>query len=234
MPQLPNAWLIIVAGGSGQRMGAEVPKQFLPLADKPILARTVEAFLAHISTKQMLVVLPQAHFEAWISLCLPVLPDSCRDIRLVAGGDTRSQSVLNALDTLAELQLSPETLVGIHDGVRPMVSPLVIESTYSLAAQTGAAIPVVPIVPTLREYLTNGSSQTVDRSRFCEVQTPQVFRYDWLVDAYKRLNPETLATDDAGVVELEGYEVTLSEGSHQNLKITTPHDLRVASLYYEG
>lgn len=216
---------IIVAGGKGRRMGGDVPKQFLPLEGRPVLMRTIDRFRQFDPTMQIVLVLPKDQQDYWLRLCGQYdLADSAR-IVLADGGEERFHSVRNGL-----LMVSSDVdLISIHDGVRPFVSLEVIRACYAEAARSGAAIPVVPVVETLRHLYNKESSITVPRSDYRLVQTPQVFRADLLRRAYEQPFRDTF-TDDASVVEALGHGVTFVEGNRENIKLTTPFDLRVASV----
>ncbi|HIZ33222.1 MAG TPA: 2-C-methyl-D-erythritol 4-phosphate cytidylyltransferase [Candidatus Bacteroides merdigallinarum] len=212
-------YALIVAGGKGLRMGADLPKQFLPIGGKPVLMRTLEAFHAYDGAMRIILVLPHDQQDYWQGLCGEYrfsVPHLVAD-----GGETRFHSVRNGL-ALVE---APGR-VGVHDGVRPFVSREVIARCYALAAEKKAVVPVVPVVETVR-HLTDGGSMTVNRDEYRLVQTPQVFDIELLKRAYEQ--PYVSAfTDDASVVEALGVSVTLTEGNRENIKITTPFDLRVA------
>ena len=212
-------YALIVAGGKGLRMGTDIPKQFLPIGGKPVLMRTLEAFYAYSQAMQLIVVLPHSQQAYWARLCEEYhfsLPH-----RVVDGGETRFHSVRNGL-----AWVEAPGRVGVHDGVRPFVSPEVIARCYALAATKKAVVPVIPVVETVR-HLTDGGSLTVNREEYRLVQTPQVFDVELLKKAYGQ--PYSPAfTDDASVVEALGVPVALTEGNRENIKITTPFDLRVA------
>lgn len=215
-------YVVVVAGGKGLRMGGEVPKQFLPLKGKPVLMRTLEAFAACGKAIEPIVVLPADQQECWKRLCAEhgfTLPH-----RMVNGGETRFHSVQNGLAWVEE-----DALVGVHDGVRPFVSVDVIRECYRVAEEKGAAVPVVDIVETLRRISDDGRSETVPRDRYKLVQTPQVFRASLLKQAYAQ--PYVPAfTDDASVVESLGCRVELVKGNRENIKLTTPFDLKLAEM----
>ena len=220
---------IIVAGGKGLRMGADLPKQFLPIGGRPVLMHTLEAFERAVPGIRLVLVLPEDHQPFWHDLCLQ---HSFRLPHEVAtGGATRFHSVLNGLEALvklssAEISSSSDSLVAVHDGVRPFVAPEVIRRTFDAAREHGAAVPVVPVVETLRQ-LSSSSSCTVDRSAYRLVQTPQTFQLPLLLRAYGQTYRDAF-TDDASVVEALGHDITLVEGNRENIKITTPFDLTIA------
>lgn len=218
-------YALIVAGGKGLRMGGELPKQFIPVGGKPVLMRTMEAFYDSDSEIQIILVLPHSQQDYWRQLCRECrfsLPHVIAD-----GGETRFHSVKNGL----ALVKTP-ALVGVHDGVRPFVSPEVIARCYKLAAEKKAVVPVIEVVETVRR-LTGDGSVTVNRDDYRLVQTPQVFDAELLKKAYGQAYT-SLFTDDASVVEALGESVFLTEGNKENIKITTPFDLKIAAVLTES
>ena len=212
--------ILIVAGGRGTRMGGPQPKQFLELAGRPVLMHTLEAFDRWDASARLIVVLPEDQIETWKRLCEAHVFG--RIHRVVAGGETRFHSVRNGLDAVAS-----DGLIAVHDGVRPLVAPSVIAACFAAAADGGAAVPVVPVVESVREVDADGGSRPVDRARLRVVQTPQVFRADVLRAAYC-LPYDPRFTDDASVVEASGVAVRLVPGNRENIKLTTPMDLLLA------
>lgn len=225
--------VIIVAGGKGLRMGGDLPKQFIPMAGKPILMHTLEAFHRWDPKARLVLVLPKAQQDYWALLAREI---GCRVPHEVAdGGETRFHSVRNGLRRLSDTisGYDGQVLVGVHDGVRPFVTPEVIEACFAKAARTGAAVPAVPLVDSIRELDEGGASRPVSRERFVAVQTPQVFDLALLEAAYQQpYSPDF--TDDASVVEALGGDksVSLVEGDRENIKITTPIDLIVAKALF--
>lgn len=220
--------VVVVAGGSGSRMGAAMPKQFLDIAGHPVLVRTIERMHAALPDSQIVVVLPEAHVELWQE-CYEKA--KCKVEHSIAlGGATRFDSVASGIAALSD----DCTLIAVHDGVRPMLSVEMIRRGVECAEKNGAAVPVIAVVDSIREVDSQGASHAVDRSRLRAVQTPQVFRADLLKKAYEaigaRLDDRSKATDDASVVEMYGHAVALYEGEPQNLKLTTPTDLSVAEM----
>lgn len=212
--------VIIVAGGKGLRMGSELPKQFLPVGGKPVLMHTLEVFRKYDATLQIILVLPKEQQDFWKQLCKE--HGFAVEHFIASGGETRFHSVKNGL----ALVQAPG-LVGVHDGVRPFVSVDVISRCYDLAKEQKAVIPVIDVVETLR-HLTDVGSETVSRNDYKLVQTPQVFDVELLKRAYaQEFTP--FFTDDASVVEAMGVPVYLAEGNRENIKITTPFDLKVGS-----
>lgn len=211
--------VIIVAGGKGLRMGGDIPKQFLVVDGMPILMHTISRFAEWDGTMEIVVVLPESQQQYWRELC----QEYGFDIRhtIATGGKERFHSVKNGLAVVpAECGL-----VAVHDGVRPYVSHETIARCFDAAGRYGAAVPVTPVVETIRHIEPDGRSITVPRADYRLVQTPQVFRTDLLRRAYEQEFTTTF-TDDASVVEAMGIEVTLVEGNRENIKITTPADLR--------
>jgi 2-C-methyl-D-erythritol 4-phosphate cytidylyltransferase len=214
---------IIVAGGSGTRFGAELPKQFLELGGKPILMRSIEAFANSGNCPvDVIVTLPRDQMDLWQRLCDRYgfgVPH-----RVVPGGETRWHSVKHALDSMGDV--NEVDIIAVHDGVRPMVTADVICRTIAAARRDGAAIPVVALNDSVRQVVGE-ASHALDRSTLRAVQTPQAFDARLLLDAYS-LPYQTTFTDDASVVEQLGHPITLVEGDPHNLKITRPMDLALA------
>jgi 2-C-methyl-D-erythritol 4-phosphate cytidylyltransferase len=211
-----------VAGGSGTRMNAGIPKQFLILGKYPVLMHTLEAFSRYDKNMRIILVLPKDEMEPWKELCIKY-QFSIRH-ELGQGGPTRFHSVKNNLGTLPD-----QCLIAIHDGVRPLVSSETIARCFESAQEFGNAIPCVEIPETLREIGSNESRQ-VDRKKYRLIQTPQVFKGDILKNAYMQEFREQF-TDDAGVVESMGYKIHLVEGNPENIKITFQKDLIIASAF---
>lgn len=218
-------YVIIVAGGKGLRMGTELPKQFLVVGGKPVLMHTINAFHTYNPQMKIILVLPDNQRDYWDGLCREYhffVPHV-----VVGGGETRFHSVKNGLS-----QVDASGCVGVHDGVRPLVSQDVIARCYELAAREKAVVPVTDVVETVR-HLEGTRSVTVDRSAYKLVQTPQVFDVEVLKEAYRQSYSPHF-TDDASVVEALGIPVTLTDGNRENIKITTPFDLKVAAALLES
>lgn len=209
-------YAIIVAGGSGTRMGSDTPKQFLELAGKPVLMHTIEQFKNFSDKLEIITVLPENQLRFWMELQQKhsfSVPQT-----LVRGGSARFYSVRNGLEFIEE-----PGLVAIHDGVRPFVSHETIRRCFETAEKLGNAIPVISPSDTLR-VIKGKNSEPLDRKHVRQVQTPQVFESELLKKAYKQnFMPEF--TDDATVVERTGMTINLVEGNRENIKITTPEDL---------
>ncbi len=223
-----NKYAVIVAGGSGSRMGAAIPKQFLLLKGRAVLWYTLETFLSAYEDLQIILVLPVEHTETGLSLAR-VTRDPGR-IRLVSGGLTRFESVRNGLELV-----SPDSLVAVHDGVRCLVSARLIQRCFEQAAGLGSAIPVIACRDSVRrvEGTEAAISSPVDRSALRLVQTPQTFRSEVLLPAF-RVPYHPGFTDEATVVEASGTAVHLIEGEDNNIKITTPIDLVIAESLLGG
>ena len=217
--------VIIVAGGRGTRFGGPLPKQFLELAGRPVLMRTIEAFAAAgISGLEIVVVLPPDQHGLWRDLCRKhgfSVPHV-----VACGGASRFESVRNGL---CIAQAPDGGVIAVHDGVRPLVPQSVIGRVMQAARLGGAAIPVVPVTDSVRRLDAGGASHAVPRSQLRAVQTPQAFSAALLRQAY-RTEPSSDFTDDASVVEAAGHAVTLVDGDPVNIKITHPADIAVAEI----
>ena len=200
-----------------------MPKQFLELAGRPVLMRTIESFGENRDGSfDVIVTLPAHQMELWQQLCGKygfAVPH-----RVVAGGETRWHSVKNALDSIGDI--ADVVVIAVHDGVRPLATAELIHRVLDAARRDGAAIPVVPLNDSVRQ-VAGDDSHALDRSSLRAVQTPQAFDARLLLDAYRQPFDPTF-TDDASVVERYGHSVTLVEGDLQNLKITRPMDLALA------
>ena len=216
-------YIIIVAGGKGLRMGSDIPKQFLPIGGKPVLMRTIERFREYSADLQIILVLPEAQQDYWKDLCEKY--DFKVTYQLANGGQTRFHSVQNGLALVPD---DAEGVVGVHDGVRPFPSIEVIKNCYETARTKKAVIPVIPVVETVR-HLEDEGSVTVPRDKYRLVQTPQTFDIQ-LLKAANRQPYNDGFTDDASVVESYGHAITLVEGNRENIKITTPYDLKIAEV----
>ncbi|MCU0326698.1 MAG: 2-C-methyl-D-erythritol 4-phosphate cytidylyltransferase [Spirosomaceae bacterium] len=217
-------YAIIVAGGSGSRMGSEIPKQFLPINNKPILFHTIEKFL-QIPDLKVILVLPKKDIEYWDSLSKPSSFQS-GFLTITEGGASRFQSVKNGLGVVPQ----DADLVAVHDGVRPLVSLEIIQKSYEVAAEKGSAVTSVMLKDSARRILENGDNEAVDRTQYRLMQTPQTFKVSLMKLAFE--SPEQpFFTDCASVLEYAGHKITLIEGSYENIKITTPEDLILAEAF---
>lgn len=215
-------YIIIVAGGKGLRMGSDVPKQFLPVKGMPVLMRTISRFHECKPLMQIILVLPHHQQQYWHDLCSQYAFGIAHTV--VDGGDTRFASSRNGLDAIPD---DTTGTVGIHDGVRPFVAAEVISRCYDAARTHGAAIPVMPVTDTLRRIDSATTGHNVLRTDYRIVQTPQVFDIALLKRAFTQPFREEF-TDDASVVEAMGCSVEMIEGNRENIKITTPFDLKIA------
>jgi len=212
--------VIIVAGGTGTRMQLKTAKQFLPIAGRPVILHTLDAFREFDPDMQIIIVLFKDLFSDFQGLLKEY--NYQLNFDLTAGGEERFHSVKYGLQKVnTEVEL-----VAVHDAVRPLVSTKTIARTFEDAAKTGAAIPAVPVVDTIRE-LNENESTTLTRSKLRAVQTPQCFKVDLLKSAYN-LEYNPVFTDDASVVEATGHEISIVEGNRTNIKITTREDLLIA------
>ena len=214
-----NKYAVIVAAGSGTRMGGTTPKQFLLINNKPVLYYTLQTFLNAFADIQIILVLPvdytdmgQEIIDAWF--------DSDR-VKVTAGGDTRFQSVRNGLQLVEE-----DSIIFVHDGVRCLLTENLIHHCYASAIETGTAIPVVSSKDSVRIVHEEGND-AIDRNKVMLVQTPQTFHSKILLPAFK-IDYKEKFTDEATVVEAYGLKVTLIEGEDNNIKITRPMDLLIA------
>lgn len=220
-----NKIALIVAGGSGLRMGTTVPKQFLLLNGKPVLMHTIERFSSAKAFNLIIVVLPKSEIQHWEKLIAEhtfIVPH-----KIVAGGNSRSESVKNGLKEIREI----EGHLAIHDGVRPLVSTNLIKRCMQELKDHTNVIPAVPVVDTIRKF-ENGSSEVVDRNLLRAIQTPQCFHLDLLNSAYEGENNES--TDDATVFERAGNTIHLVEGEKSNIKITVAADLIIAEALMDA
>ena len=212
-------YALVVAGGTGQRMKVEIPKQFLELNGRPILMHTLEKFILADPQISLILVLPHAQHFLWKELC--VQHNFLNPHRIVAGGESRFQSVKNGLQACEKVGL-----ISIHDGVRPLVSSKLILNLYHSAKEKESAIPVCPLVESIRK-IEGQESRSVDRRQYVSVQTPQCFSSELIKRAY--LQEEQIHfTDDATVLEALGEKVHFIPGEVTNLKITMPADLILA------
>lgn len=211
--------VIITAGGTGKRMGAGVPKQFLLIDGRPMLMHTIEAFYSFDPTFELILTLPEEWASHWEELCEKhtfTIPH-----RLVTGGEERFHSVKNAINHCTG------EFIAIHDGVRPFVSQDTIRRCFESAQIHHAAIPVVPVNQSIRKVTEEGNLG-VNRNEYKVVQTPQVFTRKILIESYNQPYDPAF-TDDASVVENRGYEIHMVEGNEENIKITTKQDLLLAA-----
>jgi 2-C-methyl-D-erythritol 4-phosphate cytidylyltransferase len=219
-----NKYALIVAGGSGTRMQADIPKQFLVMGKMPILMHTLNAFHHYSSTLQIILVLPEDHIAYWNKL----VKDHrfTIDHTLVIGGETRFESVNNGLK-----KITGDGLVAIHDGVRPFISQELIANCFISAEIYGSGIAAITPKDSLREVSDYGN-KNVDRNSYKLMQTPQTFDISLIKKSYSAANCIDF-TDDASVAEQAGNKITLVEGEYRNIKITTPEDIKIAQALLE-
>ena len=212
--------VIITAGGMGKRMKSALPKQFLSICDKPLLMHTVEKFYHFDPSIQIIITLPDVWREYWEALIAEnefKIPH-----RVVSGGAERYHSIKNALEYCLG------DVIAIHDGVRPLVSAETLTTCFDSVKLNDAVIPVLDLKSSLRK-ISNGLSEAVDRSSFVEVQTPQCFKKEVILDSYKG-EYHTKITDDASLAEEAGYTITCVPGNEENIKVTSQTDLLFAEL----
>lgn len=217
-----NHYAIIVAGGSGSRMQSNIPKQFLLLNGKPVLMHTIAAFSECIYTPQILLVLNIDQHKYWEELCLKynfTIPH-----QVIKGGMQRYHSVKNGLKAI-----KGKGIVAIHDAVRPLVSSALITKSYQTAQETGNCVIGIPPTDSVRRTLEDGKSEALSRNQLALIQTPQTFDVNLLKKAYQTPYRNEF-TDDASVAEYAGYKINLIAGERENIKITYPEDLEIASI----
>ncbi|MFQ5335449.1 MAG: 2-C-methyl-D-erythritol 4-phosphate cytidylyltransferase [Flavobacteriales bacterium] len=220
-----NRWAVIVAGGRGERMKAAVPKQFIPLAGKPLLMHTMEAFHSVEKDIQIILVLPSEHIDAWSARCaahhfnIPHITAS--------GGATRFHSTCAGMEAV-----QGHGVVAVHDGVRCLISPGLINRCYTEAEEHGNAVPCVPLKDSIRQVAEDGNRQA-DRDAFAAIQTPQCFKTEILKKALEQDYSEEY-TDEASCVERLGHSIHLIPGEVRNIKITTEEDLLFAQACLES
>jgi len=217
-------YAVIVAGGSGMRMGTVVPKQFLPLQGKPVLWYTLTAFLDSFPDLDIILVLPEAHIQTGQEILRSTYaPDR---IWMAVGGETRFHSVRNGLSHIHQ-----HSIVFVHDGVRCLLTPQLIRRCFAMAQERGNAIPAITAVDSIRiEHFDH--NEFIDRSKVRIIQTPQTFYSDIIKAAFEQEYEDTF-TDEASVVERLGVKIHLIEGESTNIKITHPIDVLIAEKILE-
>ncbi|NVJ86363.1 MAG: 2-C-methyl-D-erythritol 4-phosphate cytidylyltransferase [Algoriphagus sp.] len=214
---------VLVAGGRGTRMGGPLSKQYLPIGGMPILMHTLSVFYHVDPEMELILVIPQDDFELWRKLCEE--HDFSIPHRVVAGGNSRFQSVKNGISSIS----FTEGVVAIHDGVRPFVQESVIQESFEKAAETGSAVAVVALKDSIRKLTDDDRSFYQERQYFRLVQTPQTFDIQKIRKAFG-VTELPQFTDDATVYEHQGWQVTLIPGNPENIKITTPEDMDYAEF----
>lgn len=216
---------VIVAGGSGLRMGAFIPKQFLTLKGKPVLWHSINTFINSFSDMEIILVLPEEHIERGNEIVESF--EEKNRITITKGGSTRFHSVQNGLKLITE-----DCIVFVHDGVRCLISKNLIEKCYQQAFELGNAIPALTATDSIRIIDDNGLNAIADRNKIKLIQTPQTFKSSIILKAYQQQYNESF-TDEATVVESCGVRIFLVEGENNNIKITHPSDLVVAEQLIE-
>jgi len=217
-------YAVIVAGGSGLRMGTAIPKQFLELQGRPVLWYTITAFLNSFPDLEIIVVLPQAHLQTGLRIIKATSePDR---VWITEGGETRFHSVKKGLDHIHQ-----HSIVFVHDGVRCLITPELVQRCYDNALEKGNAIPAIPAVDTIRIQTVQGN-ELVDRAKIRIIQTPQTFYSDIIKAAFEQDYEESF-TDEASVVEKLGVKIHLIDGESTNIKITQPIDILIAEKILE-
>jgi 2-C-methyl-D-erythritol 4-phosphate cytidylyltransferase len=223
---------LIVAGGTGTRMGGGLPKQMLPLRDRAVLAHTIDRFLAYDPEIEIVCVLHATLAESWDAfLDWHFTAVEFPRLHICLGGAERTESVHNGLNQVRDLAGDGRVLVAIHDAVRPFVNSRLLGEGFALAEERGNAVATVPVKSSIR-MRTDGGSKAVDRNVFYHVQTPQIFYLDEILTCYNSRGAETF-TDDAALAERCGMDIHMFMGSYDNLKITTPEDLILAERILE-
>jgi 2-C-methyl-D-erythritol 4-phosphate cytidylyltransferase len=220
-----HKYAVIVAGGSGTRMGGSLPKQFILLKDKPVLYYSIKVFLAAYDDMQIILVLPADHLDTGKEMIKKYFKND--RIQVTTGGETRFLSVKNGLALIEK-----ESIIFVHDGVRCLITTDLIHRCYEMALTTGSAIPVIPSKDSVR-LLKEENSESIDRNKVMLVQTPQTFHSRILLPAFK-IDYKDKFTDEATVAEAYGVKVSLLEGEETNIKITKPIDLLIAENILTG
>ena len=220
-----KTYIIIVAGGKGNRMNNVVPKQFILLQGKPILMHTIEKFHTAVPGISSIVVIASELMQEWKNLCISHHFNTAH--QLVAGGETRFHSVKNGLQLLPD-----DCIAGIHDAARPLVSEHTIITAFETAALKGNAAPAVSVTESMRE-IKGEMNTAVDRNHYVIVQTPQCFHSTVIKKAFEQ-DYTPLFTDDVSVAEAAGHHIHLIEGNRENIKITTPQDLIIAEAFMKS
>lgn len=215
---------LIVAGGSGLRMGSSLPKQFLLLRGQPVIVHSIYRFLDFDDSMKITLVLPANQLVYWQALWDKY--GMGHHIQVVAGGEQRFHSVSNGLNTIEHA----DSLVAIHDGVRPLVSKETISSVFHQAEVSGSGVPLIPVQDSLRKKEANGNITGVNRNDYSLVQTPQCFQTGLIKKAYQ-IGYQDAFTDDASVFEAGGNKLSFTEGNRENIKITTPSDMLMAEAF---
>lgn len=223
---MAKEYVIIVAGGTGVRMKSNIPKQFLEINKTPIIALTISQFLKYNASIQIVIAVHSDYQNHLKKLCKLRFPKS--SIQIVVGGDTRFQSVKNALNKIPD----GTSVVGIHDAARPFVTVSVIKNCFQVADKKGNAIPSITLFESIRKSTSKGN-KAVDRNNYKIIQTPQCFKTNLIKKAFHKKYSKKF-TDDATVLESIGEKINLVEGNYENIKITNPNDLIIAKSYIKN
>ncbi len=210
-----------MAGGKGERMQSPVPKQFLHLHHQPVMMHTINQFVQYDSSMQIIVVLPNELQSDWKQLCHQHQFKVPHEV--ASGGETRFHSVKSGLQ-----RVKKNSIVGIHDAVRPLIAVETIKRCFEMAAQKGNAIPAITLIESVRR-IEGEWNAPVDRTKIRIIQTPQVFKSELIIDAYSQPY-QTEFTDDACVLEQAGHTINLVDGNPENIKITTPFDFELTEF----
>jgi len=211
-------YVLIIAGGLGKRMNTNIPKQFIPVAGKPVLMHTIAKFKDFDPKMHIIVIIPKEHISLWKDLCTEF--SFKIEHQIVSGGKERFYSVKNGLKSVPD-----DALVLIHDGVRPLVSNETIERVVRTGAEKGNAIPYMDLYQSVRK-ISQSKNKAVNRNQFKVIQTPQGFYSNYIKEAYSRRYRKSF-TDDASVLEALGYEINLVKGNNKNMKITSSTDIHL-------
>lgn len=229
---MQKKYAIIVAGGSGSRMNSTMPKQFLPLAGRPILMHTLETFQRSNSTPEIVLVLSPSMMQHWYALCRQY---ACQiPHRVVAGGHSRFQSVRNGLSAVFESSGDDldNCYIAIHDAARPLLTPSFVDLCFAETQHLQATVLATRSTSSIR-FGSASNSESEERERVWMVQTPQTFKASLLREAFLQEECSSF-TDDASVVEKLGYPVHIIEGDYRNIKITFPEDIEIAQVYLDS
>lgn len=230
----PFRFALIMAGGTGSRFGAPLPKQMVHVQGIPILVHTLRKFLSFSNDIQICTVLHGNLVPQWDDFVVEFFTKADLDrLWVCEGGQTRTESVHNGLKFLeskvkSEEELAQNAWVAIHDGVRPLIQQRTLQAAFRMAEELGNSVTAVPVKSSMRRK-TDSGSEAVDRSQFYHVQTPQTFRLDQILEAYQN-RPHSEFTDDASLAEAFGMNIHLCDGDYNNIKITTPEDLYIAEF----
>jgi len=211
-------YVLIIAGGVGRRMNMSIPKQFIPIAGKPVLMHTISIFVEFDPEVNIVLIIPKEHIALWKDLCKEF--NFKTDHTIVKGGKERFYSVKNGLKIVPD-----DSLVLIHDGVRPLVSKETIGRVFDGALQQGNAIPYIDMTQSVRK-IVKGKNKAINRNQLKLIQTPQGFHSTLIKQAYAKRYRASF-TDDASVLEALGHKINLVKGNHKNLKITNSTDLHL-------